>query len=66
MYNAEKAYFPNACLRTAVTPKAGHDLNLQLNAQATYQVIRGWLDQALGPQGQKRDSYRASCIGDGS
>ena len=64
LYDSQKDYFsPEACLRTAVTPNAGHDLNLQLNAQTSYQVIRTWLDRALGPTGAKRNSYRAACTG---
>jgi hypothetical protein len=45
----------------AVTPDAGHDLNLQLNAPFTYSTIRTWVDEALGPDGSHYASYRASC-----
>lgn len=54
-------FSPAACFRAAVTPNAGHDLNLQRNAQFTYDAIRTFADQALGPNGENRDSYRASC-----
>jgi pimeloyl-ACP methyl ester carboxylesterase len=58
----EAQYFsPTACARAAVTPDAGHDLNLQLNAPFTYNTIRTWADEVLGPDGSRSASYRATC-----
>lgn len=59
---AESKHFtPQACLRAAAVPQAGHDLNFQRNAQFTYRTIRTWLDQAVGPDGSKLEGYRKSC-----
>lgn len=59
---AQMPYFSaEACLRTAVIENAGHDLNLQLNAQKTYDVVLEWLDTSLGTTGDKRDVYRDTC-----
>jgi pimeloyl-ACP methyl ester carboxylesterase len=52
---------PKACFQGAVTPDAGHDLNLQRNAPFTYDTIRTFADRALGPDGENRDGYRATC-----
>lgn len=58
----EAPYFSrDACLQAAVIPHAGHDLNLQRNAQDSYAVIRNWADKAVGPNGNKVNSYRANC-----
>ncbi|QYN23720.1 alpha/beta hydrolase [Amycolatopsis sp. DSM 110486] len=58
----EAQYFaPAACIRAAVTPAAGHDLNLQRNAPDTYRTIRTWADQAVGPDGSQAAAYRSSC-----
>lgn len=60
--NANEPYFsPAACLTAAVVPNAGHNLNLQLNAQTTYKIARAFADGAVGTKGQKVASYRASC-----
>lgn len=59
---AESEYFsPEACYRAAVTPDAGHNLNLQRNAQFTYDTIITFADQALGPDGDRKESYLRSC-----
>lgn len=59
---AQEPYFSaEACLRTAVIENAGHDLNLQLNAQKTYDVVLDWLDTSLGTTGDNRNTYRATC-----
>lgn len=50
-----------ACFQGAVTPDAGHDLNLQRNAPFTYDTIRTFADRALGPDGENKDGYRADC-----
>lgn len=58
----EAPYFsPAACERAAVTPNAGHDLNLQRNAPYTYGIIRTWANQVLGQDGSKLAGYKASC-----
>ncbi|HWD03619.1 MAG TPA: alpha/beta hydrolase [Amycolatopsis sp.] len=54
-------FSPAACLQTAVMPNAGHDLNLQRNAQQSYAVLRAWIDRAVGPTGANVGTYRASC-----
>jgi pimeloyl-ACP methyl ester carboxylesterase len=47
---AEEAPFwtPQACLQTAVTPGAGHDVNLEKSAPVTYATIRAWSDTFVG------------------
>lgn len=50
-----------SCFRAAVTPQAGHDLNLQRNAQASYSTIVAWLDDAIGPNGSKKSAYLETC-----
>jgi pimeloyl-ACP methyl ester carboxylesterase len=46
---AEAPFFaPEACLQTVVTPRAGHDLNLEPSAPATYAAIRAWSDTYVG------------------
>lgn len=51
----------SACFRAAVTPHAGHDLNLQRNAPFTYEAIVTFADQALGPDGANKERYLAEC-----
>jgi pimeloyl-ACP methyl ester carboxylesterase len=41
-------YGPAACLETAVINDAGHDLNLQLNADAAYSQMLSWADRYVG------------------
>lgn len=50
-----------ACLRSAVTPDAGHILNFHRNARFTYASVRTFADEALGPDGSRKESYRKSC-----
>jgi pimeloyl-ACP methyl ester carboxylesterase len=50
-----------ACFRAAVTPHAGHDLNLQRNAPFTYETIVTFADDVLGPDGANKESYLAEC-----
>jgi pimeloyl-ACP methyl ester carboxylesterase len=46
---AEAPFFaPDACLQAAVTPRAGHDLNLHPSAPDTYAAIRAWSDAYIG------------------
>lgn len=62
LQEAESAFFsPEACFRAAVTPDAGHDLNLQRNAPFTYETITTFADQVLGPDGDMRETYLESC-----
>ncbi len=59
---AESEYWsPGACFRAAVTPDAGHNLNLQRNAQFTYESIITFADQALGPDGGMKETYLRNC-----
>lgn len=58
----QRQYFSEtSCFRAAVTPQAGHDLNLQRNAQQTYAQIVSWLDEALGTNGARKQSYLDRC-----
>lgn len=43
------AYSPAAELELAITPEAGHDLNLQTTAPFTYAAILDWLDRRFPP-----------------
>ena len=46
---AEAPFFaPEACLQTVVTPRSGHDLNLEPSAPDTYAAIRAWSDKYVG------------------
>jgi pimeloyl-ACP methyl ester carboxylesterase len=46
---AEAPFFaPEACLQTVVTPRSGHDLNLEPSAPDTYAAIRAWSDAYVG------------------
>lgn len=56
-----KHFDPRSCPRAAVTPNAGHDLNLQRNAPYSYNIIRQWADEAVGPDGQHAQVYRSNC-----
>jgi len=59
---SESRYFTDAaCFRAAVIPNAGHNLNLQRNAQFFFATLRSFADEALGPDGQHKASYRAGC-----
>lgn len=62
LYASQQQFFSaKACLQTAVIDHAGHALNLQRNADQTYDVVINWLNQSLGTSGQRRDTYRATC-----
>lgn len=41
-------YPPDACVETAVIANAGHDLNLELQAQQAYDAVLDWLDRRVG------------------
>lgn len=56
-----KNFSEGACFRAASIPNAGHNLNLQRNAQFTFETLRTFADQAVGPNGENVDSYRAGC-----
>jgi len=58
---AAEHFSPEACIRGAAIPHAGHDLNLQRNAGFTFDTIIAWADEVLGPDGTKRDGYAAGC-----
>jgi pimeloyl-ACP methyl ester carboxylesterase len=62
LQRSEAQYFSDsACFRAAVTPHAGHNLNLQRNAQDTYSTILTWLNQSLRPVGSAYDEDVARC-----
>src|SRR5262249_31258037 len=44
----EGIYSTAACVETAVVNAAGHDLNLQTNAQAAYSKMLSWADRTVG------------------
>jgi pimeloyl-ACP methyl ester carboxylesterase len=45
----EEGWFSaSACVETAVIDDAGHDLNLQLNANAAYSKMLSWADRNIG------------------
>jgi pimeloyl-ACP methyl ester carboxylesterase len=47
--NYEKAFYTaSACVETAVISDAGHDLNLQTNAQSAYAKMLSWADRTVG------------------
>jgi pimeloyl-ACP methyl ester carboxylesterase len=46
---AEASFFPaDACVETAAIAGAGHDLNLQFQAQEAYDAVLSWLDRRVG------------------
>jgi pimeloyl-ACP methyl ester carboxylesterase len=46
---AEPAFYPaDACAEAVAIPNAGHDLNLHLNAQLTYDIVLEWMDRRVG------------------
>lgn len=58
----ESQFFSDkACFRAAVIPNSGHNLNLQRNAPYFFKTLRTFADQALGPNGENKESYRARC-----
>ncbi len=44
----ETRFGPEACIETAIINDAGHDLNLHLNANATYSQMLSWADRYVG------------------
>ncbi len=54
----EEGFFSSACLETAVINDAGHDLNLHLNAGATYSTMLSWADRNVG---RTADTAPKSC-----
>jgi pimeloyl-ACP methyl ester carboxylesterase len=53
---------PQACLRTAVIPDAGHNINLHENSDQVSAQIIYFADQAMGVSGQNNQQYRSSCV----
>lgn len=41
-------YSASACVETAMIKAAGHDLNLQTNADAAYNQMLSWADRNVG------------------
>jgi pimeloyl-ACP methyl ester carboxylesterase len=54
-------FTPQACLRTAVIPDAGHNINFHRNSDQVSATIDYFADQALGTHGENERSYRANC-----
>lgn len=57
----EQYFDPAACFRAEVLENTGHNLNLHRSAQQSYAIIAGWLDEALGSNGRKKQPYLDSC-----
>lgn len=57
----EPGFSPQACLRTAVIPDAGHNMNFHRNSDQVSAQIAYFADEALGTDGSKARDYRASC-----
>ncbi|GAB3583916.1 hypothetical protein GCM10027445_59330 [Amycolatopsis endophytica] len=53
---------PQACLRTAVIPDAGHNINLHQNSDQVSAQIIYFADEAMGVTGQNNQQYRGSCV----
>lgn len=61
LQKAESKYLASAaCFRATSIADAGHDLNLQPNAQLTYEAVLYYLNQA-GTGGSKLDTYKNRC-----
>lgn len=52
---------PQACLRTAVIPAAGHNITLHRNSRQVSATIAHFADQALGTTGTNAEHYRSTC-----
>lgn len=59
-------YSPSACLQAYVLPKAGHDLNLSLNAQSFFQVAKRWANTWVGASGSVRAHHCDGPVGPAS
>ena len=60
--NERSRFSEDACLETVVIKDAGHVLNLQLNATATYGTILSWLDRRIGIDETQRATEPCSII----
>jgi pimeloyl-ACP methyl ester carboxylesterase len=56
-------YAPSACLQAYVLPKAGHDLNLSLNAQSFFQVAKRWAHRWVGASGPVKAHHCDGPVG---
>lgn len=54
-------FSPQACLRTAVIPDAGHNINLHENSDQVSAQIAYFADQAMGVTGENNQQYRSGC-----
>lgn len=54
-------FHPQACLRAAVIPAAGHNITLHRNSQQDSATIVYFADQALRPTGANAERYRSTC-----
>jgi pimeloyl-ACP methyl ester carboxylesterase len=52
-------YAADACAEVVAMPDSGHDLNLEIHAQAAYDVILSWMDRRVG--GDTRYSPSDPC-----
>ncbi len=52
-------YAADACAEAVAMPDSGHDLNLEIHAQAAYDVILNWMDRRVG--GDTRYSPSDPC-----
>lgn len=62
LQESESQYYTDkACFRAAVIPNAGHNLNLQYNAQYSFETMLTYANQAVGADGGNQESYRSRC-----
>jgi pimeloyl-ACP methyl ester carboxylesterase len=46
---SEPSFYPaDACAETVIIPNVGHDLNLHIHAQQTYDAVLEWMDRRVG------------------
>jgi pimeloyl-ACP methyl ester carboxylesterase len=50
-----------ACLRSAIIPDAGHNLNFHLNSNQVWEQIAYFANDAMGNRGQNTATYRHQC-----
>lgn len=56
-------YSPSACLQAYVLPKAGHVLNLSLNAQSFFRVAARWAHRWVGASGPVKAHHCDGPVG---
>jgi pimeloyl-ACP methyl ester carboxylesterase len=50
-----------ACMRSAVIPDAGHNINFHENSNQVWEQIAYFADDAMGNQGQNSQAYKHGC-----